>query len=63
MNFYFNGGLNLCADEETVVEMLLEDGCYDSEEEALDALDTCREVWGWFACEVSQKILEKMLDK
>lgn len=62
LNFYFNAGCNLCADEETVVRILLEDGCYNSAEEALDALYSCREVFGWFDCEVSDNIFRAVFD-
>ena len=41
--------------------VLLENVRFDSREEALDALNTKNEVYGWFACEVSNTIAEKFM--
>lgn len=61
MIFYFNNGLGVCAEEDWVVDYLYMDGLFDSREEALDALNTKNEVYGWFECEVSNTILEKFM--
>lgn len=61
MIFYFNNGIGLCAEEDWVVDYLYMDGLFDSREEALDALNTKNEVYGWFTCEVSNTIAEKFM--
>lgn len=61
MIFYFNCGLGTCAEEDWVVDYLYMGGMFDSREEALDALNTKNEVYGWFECEVSNTIAEKFM--
>lgn len=61
MIFYFNNGIGLCAEEDWVVDYLYMNGLFDSKEEALEALNTKNEVYGWFACEVSNTIAEKFM--
>lgn len=59
MTFYFNGELNVCADETWVADYLYMSGAYDSRDEAIFALRTQHEVYGWWECEVSNSISEK----
>lgn len=61
MIFYFNNGLGVCAEEDWVVDYLYMSGSFDSREEALDALNTKNEVYGWFECQVSHTIAEKFM--
>jgi hypothetical protein len=61
MRFYFNLDINLCADEKWVVETLLIDGCFETEEEALDGLRSQRQCYGWYECEVVNTIEEKFM--
>ena len=58
MNFYYNLGINVCAEEKWVVEYLVINGKVGTEEEALEGLCTCREFHGWVDCEVSNTIEE-----
>lgn len=60
MRYYFNIGLNLCADEAWVADYLFVSGQVDSRELALAALNEKREFCGWFECEVSNTIEEAM---
>lgn len=62
MRFYYNEGLNLCAEETWVTDYLFMDGMVESREEALEELRTKHEVYGWFECEVSNTIEEKFFD-
>lgn len=61
MIFYFNNDIGVCAEEDWVVDYLYMDGSFDSREEALDALNTKHEVYGWFECQVSSTIAEKFI--
>ncbi len=58
MNFYYNLGTNVCAEEKWVVEYLVINGEVETEEEALTGLHSCREFHGWIDCEVSNTINE-----
>ena len=58
MNFYYNFEINVCAEEKWVVEYLIENEYFESEEEALEALHTRRNCEGWVDCEVSNTIEE-----
>lgn len=59
--FYYNYSLNLCAEEEWVVEyLLINDVLSDDREEILKGLHTCREFRGWYECEVSNTIADAM---
>ena len=58
MNFYYNLGTNVCAEEKWVVEYLVNNGEVETEEEALVGLHSCREFCGWIDCEVSNTIEE-----
>jgi hypothetical protein len=63
IRFYFNIGLNLCADENWLIEYLrkYEDQfALYSEEEIREELRTCHEVCGWYECEVSNTIEEAL---
>ena len=59
MNFYYNMGMSLCADENWVIEYLVINGIVENEDEALIGLHSCREFHGWFDCEVSNSIADK----
>lgn len=58
MNFYYNIQMNVCAEENWVVDFLVENEDCEDREEALESLRTCREFRGWFGCEVSNTIEE-----
>ena len=60
MNFYYHLGKNLCAEESWVVGYLIENGYCETKEEAIDNLHTCRNFGGWFDCEVSNTIYERV---
>ena len=63
MNFYYNLGTNVCAEEKWVVEYLVINGEVETEEEALVGLHSCREFCGWIDCEVSNTIAHlKVID-
>ena len=66
IRFYFNIGLNLCADEDWLVEYLCkyEDqfALYNNEE-MRDVLHSHREVCGWYECEVSNTIAEALRER
>lgn len=62
MNFYYNLGANVCAEEKWVVAYLVINGEVETEEEALDGLHSCREFCGWIDCEVSNTIEELIND-
>lgn len=62
MRFYYNEGMNICAEETWVTDYLYMDGMFDSREEALEELRTKHEVYGWFECEVSNTIAEKFYE-
>ena len=56
--FYYNAGINTCAEEEWVADYLYITGCFESREEATEELRSRHEVYGWFECEVSNTIDE-----
>ena len=58
MNFYYNLGTNVCAEEKWIVEYLVINGEVETEEEALEGLRTCWEFHGWVDCKVSNTIEE-----
>ena len=60
MNFYYNLGTNVCAEERWVVDYLVINGEVKTEEEALVGLHSCREFCGWIDCEVSNTIYEQV---
>ena len=53
MKFYYNMDINCCAEETWVSDYLYNGGMVDSREEAIEALRTKREFYGWFECDVS----------
>ena len=57
-NFYYNTQINVCAEENWVVDYLIENGYCEDKEEVLEGLRTCREFCGWVDCEVSNTIEE-----
>lgn len=63
MRFYFNIDENLCADEESVIDFLLEENDdyidNDDREEIREELHANREYYGWYECGVSDVIKEK----
>ena len=59
MRFYFHLDRNICATENWVVEELVNDEAFETEEEALESLRTQRECYGWYGCEVSNTIADK----
>lgn len=58
MNFYYNFQMNVCAEENWVVDFLVENEDCEDREEALEGLRVCREFYGWCDCEVSNTIEE-----
>lgn len=60
MRFYHNNNINVTAEEEWVVDYLIESGQVDSREEAIEELQGMREFCGWYDCQVSSTIEEKM---
>ncbi len=52
MRYYFNIGLNICANEKWVADYLFMGGMCESREEAVEELHSKREVYGWFDCEL-----------
>lgn len=58
MNFYYNTQMGVCAEENWVVDFLVENEDCEDREEALEGLHTCREFYGWVDCEVSNTIEE-----
>ena len=61
MRFYFHLDRNICATENWVVEELINDEVFETEDEALEALQTQRECYGWYECEVSNTIEERFM--
>lgn len=55
MRFYFNEEKNICATEDDVVEYLHENTKWKREE-----LRACRYYYGWYECEVSNTIKDKI---
>lgn len=60
MNFYYNIQINVCAEENWVVDYLIENGYCETEEEAINNLHTCHCFGGWIDCEVSNTIYEEV---
>jgi hypothetical protein len=58
MNFYYNIQMGICAEENWVVDFLVENEDCEDREEALGGLLSCREFYGWVDCEVSNTIEE-----
>lgn len=63
MIFYFNNDMNICADENWVVDYLILSGAYDNRREARKDLHEKREVNGWFCCEVCDNISNAMKNR
>ena len=61
MKFYYNIDTNFCAEETWVADYLYNDGMVESREEAIEALRTKREFYGWFECDVSDTIAENFI--
>lgn len=60
MKFYHNNNTNITAEENWVADYLYQSGQVDSREEAVEGLRGMREFCGWYECEVSNTIEEKM---
>jgi hypothetical protein len=60
MNFYYNIQMGVCAEENWVVDFLVENEDCEDKEEALVGLRNCREFCGWIDCEVSNTIYEQV---
>lgn len=60
MNFYYHLGENLCAEENWIVEYLVNNGEVETKEEAIIGLHSCKEFCGWIDCEVSNTIYEEV---
>lgn len=58
VNFYYNINMNICAEEDWVVDFLVENEDCENKEEAFDGLRSCREFYGWIDCDVSNTIAE-----
>ena len=58
MNFYYNIHMGVCAEENWVVDFLIENEDCEDREEALIGLHSYREFYGWVDCEVSNTIEE-----
>ena len=58
VRFYYNTHLNICGEENWVVDFLVENEEYEDREEALESLRSCREFYGWIECTVSDTIEE-----
>lgn len=63
MNFYFNEELCMCASEWWVADYLFMAGEFESREDAIEELQGCRAVHGWYACSVSENIEEACWSK
>lgn len=60
MRFYHNAGINTTAEEEWVADYLYISGQVESREEAIEELQSKREYYGWYDCEVSNTIEEAL---
>lgn len=58
MNFYYNIRMEVCAEENWVVDFLVENEECEDREEALEGLRSCKKFYGWVSCEVSDTIEE-----
>lgn len=54
--FFYNKGINVCADMNWVVDYIYMSGEAESREEAEENLLLKREYCGWYECEVSNTI-------
>ena len=61
MIFQYNIDIKCCAGETWVSDYLYNGGMVDSREEAIEALHTKREFYGWFECDVSNTIAENFI--
>lgn len=61
MRFYHNIDMNVTAEENWVVDYLMESGQVESRNEAYENLRGLREFCGWVDCQVSNTIEEAML--
>lgn len=61
MRFYHNNNINVTAEESWVVDYLYMSGQVDNREEAVEDLRGFREHCGWYECQVSNTIEEKMI--
>lgn len=60
MRFYHNNNINVTAEENWVVDYLIESGQAESREEAVEDLRGFREHCGWCDCQVSNTIEEAL---
>ncbi len=60
MKFYHNNGLNLTAEEDWVIDYLIESGQAENRAEARAELQDKWEYCGWYECEVSNTIEEAL---
>lgn len=60
MNFYYHLGENICAEEEWVIQYILNTEDIDDWDEVYNGLHNCREFYGWIDCEVSDTIAKRM---
>lgn len=60
MRFYHNNNINVTAEEDWVVDYLIESGQVENREEAYEDLRGLREFCGWCDCQVSNTIEESM---
>ena len=60
MKFYHNCGLNCTADEDWIIDYLIESGQAENRAEAREELQSKREHCGWHECEVSNTIEEAL---
>ena len=58
VRFYYNIHMNICAEENWVVDFLVENEDCEDKEEALESLRGCRDFYGWIDCGVSDTIEE-----
>lgn len=61
MKFYHNNNINVTAEESWVADYLYISGQVESQDEAVEELQGKREFYGWYECEVSNTIEEKMI--
>ena len=61
MKFYYNIDTNCCAEETWASDYLYNDGMVESRGEAIEALRTKNEFYGWSECYVSDTIAENFI--